>query len=131
VSEALKKQLTLDYHEEQESDSARKNLSTAAKRHRIDQDKTQIESEISQPLVDESNLNLVKKILLNLVTALGPNCRISSSSGSTQTRTVPTGLTTRKTWTVGNRAVLQPKTRHFKFSILAPIEYLSSNRITT
>ena len=63
--------------------------------------------------------------------ATGPNRRVGSGSGSTRTRTVATGLTTRITWTFGNGAVLPPKTRHFKFTILAPIKYLSSDHITT
>ena len=66
-----------------------------------------------------------------IVLATGPNCLVGSGSCSTRTRTVATGLTTRKTWTVGNGAVLPPKTRHFKFTILAPIKYLSSDHITT
>jgi hypothetical protein len=44
---------------------------------------------------------------------------------------VATGLTTRKTWTIGNGAVLPTKTWHCKFTILAPIKYLSSDHITT
>jgi len=40
VSEALKKQLTLDNQEEQGSDHAWNNLSAAAKHRRIDEDKT-------------------------------------------------------------------------------------------
>ena len=63
--------------------------------------------------------------------ATGPNCRVGSGSGSTRTRTVAMGLTTWKTRTVGNGAVLPPKTRHFTFTILPPIKYLSSDRITT
>jgi len=67
----------------------------------------------------------------SLVLATGPTCQVGSGSSSTRTRTAPTGLTTRKTQTVGNVAVLPPKTRHFKFTVLAPIKYLSSDRITT
>ena len=63
--------------------------------------------------------------------ATGPHSRVGSGSGSTRNRTVATSLTTRKTRTVGNGPVLPPKTRHFKFTILAPIKYLSSDRITT
>jgi len=37
------------------------------------------------------------------------------------------GFTTWKTQTIGNGLVLPPKTRHFKFTILAPIKYLSSD----
>ena len=66
-----------------------------------------------------------------LVLATGPKCRVGSRSGSTRTRTVATGLTTPKTQTIGNGAVLPPKTRHLKLTILAPIKYLSSDRITT
>jgi hypothetical protein len=65
VSEALKTQLTLDKSEEQESDPTWNNLSVAAKCRRIDEDKMQIESEIAQHLVDESDFNFVKMHLLN------------------------------------------------------------------
>jgi len=65
VSEALKKQLTLDKQEEWESDPAWNKLSPAAKRHCVDEDKMQIESEIAQHLVDESDFNFVKMHLLN------------------------------------------------------------------
>jgi len=41
------------------------------------------------------------------------------------------GLTTWKTWTVGNGLVLPPTTQHFNFTILAPIKYLSSDCIMT
>ena len=68
---------------------------------------------------------------LVVVLAKRANCRVSSGSSSTGTQTVSTGLTTRTTRTVGNGAVLPPKTCHFKFTILAPIKYLSSERITT
>jgi len=68
---------------------------------------------------------------MNLVLATGPNCRFSSGSSSTRNRTVTTGLTTRITRTIGNGLVSPPKTRHFKFTILALIKYLSSDRITT
>jgi len=51
--EALKKQLTLDNQEEQESDPTWNNLSVAAKLLRIDEDEMQIESEIAQNLVNE------------------------------------------------------------------------------
>jgi hypothetical protein len=66
-----------------------------------------------------------------IVLATGPNCRVSSGFGSTRTRTVAMDLTTRKTWTIGNGAVLPPKTRHSKFTILAPIKNLSSDCIRT
>ena len=65
VSEALKKQLTLARHEERESDPAWNNLSAAARHRHVDVDKTQIESEIEQHLVDESDFNFVKRHLLN------------------------------------------------------------------
>jgi len=68
---------------------------------------------------------------LEVVLATGPNCRVGSGSGSNWTRTVAMGLTTWKTRNVGNGAVLPPKTWHFKFTILAPIKYLSSDHITT
>jgi hypothetical protein len=65
VTEALKKQLTLDKQEERESDPAWNNLSAAAKRCRIDEDKTMTESDIAQHLVDKSDFNFVKMHLLN------------------------------------------------------------------
>jgi hypothetical protein len=65
VSEALKKHLTLDTQEQQEGDPALNNLSAAAKRRRVDEDKTQIESEIAQHPFDEWNFNFVKMHLLN------------------------------------------------------------------
>jgi len=40
-------------------------------------------------------------------------------------------LTNWKTLTFGNGPVLPPNTRHFTFTILAPIQYLSSDRIMT
>jgi len=65
VSEALKKQLTLDKQEERESDPAWNNLSAAAKHRRVDEDKMQIKSEIAQHLVDESDFSFLKMHLLN------------------------------------------------------------------
>jgi len=65
VSEALKMQLTLDKQEERESDPAWNNDSAAAKRRRVDEDKTQIELDIAPHLVDESDFNFVKMHLLN------------------------------------------------------------------
>jgi len=65
VLEALKKQLTLDEQEDRESDPASNNLSAATKRHRVDEGKTHIESEIAQHLVNESDFNFVKMHLLN------------------------------------------------------------------
>jgi len=47
VLEALKKLLTLDKQEERESDPTWNNLSVAAKRRRVDEEKTKIESEIA------------------------------------------------------------------------------------
>jgi hypothetical protein len=64
-----------------------------------------------------------------LATAL--NCQVGSRSGSTRNWTVAMVLSARNTRTVGNGVVLPPKTRHLKFTILAPIQYLSSDRITT
>ena len=68
---------------------------------------------------------------LCVVLATGPNSRVGSGFGSTQNRTFATGLTTRKSRTVGNMAVLPPKTRHFKSTIFTPIKYLSSDHIMT
>jgi len=65
------------------------------------------------------------------VLATGPNSWVGSGSGSTRNQTVATGLTTRKTRTIRNGPVLPPKSRHFKFTSLAPIKYLSSDRIMT
>jgi len=61
----LKKQLALHKQEEWESDPAWNNHSAAAKRTRVYEDTMQIESEIAQHLVDESDFNLVKLHLLN------------------------------------------------------------------
>ena len=69
--------------------------------------------------------------LSRVVLATGPNSRVGSGYGSTRNRTVATGLTTRKTRTIGHGPVLPPKTRHFKFTILPPIKYLRSDRIMT
>ena len=69
--------------------------------------------------------------LLGLVLATGPNSLVGSGSGSTRTRTVATGLTTRKTRHIGNGPVLLLKTRHFNTTTLPPIKYLSSDRIMT
>ena len=51
---------------------------------------------------------------IELVIAKGPNSQVGSGFGSTHNRTVPTRLTTRKTGTVGNGAVLPPKTLAFQ-----------------
>jgi len=69
--------------------------------------------------------------MYRLVLATRPISRDGSRYGSTWIRTVAMGLTTRKTPTIGNGPVLPPKTWHFKFTILAPIKYLSSDRIMT
>jgi hypothetical protein len=66
-----------------------------------------------------------------IVLATGRNSRVGSRYGSTRNRTMATGLNTPKTRTVAIGPVLPPKTRHFKFTILAPIKYLSSDRIVT
>jgi len=60
----LNKQLTLDKQEERQSDSSWNNLLAAAKHRHVDEDTTQIESEIAQHLVDESDFNLVIMHLL-------------------------------------------------------------------
>jgi hypothetical protein len=65
ILEALTKQLTLDKHEEGESDPTWKNLSTAAKCLRIDEDKMQIEIESTQHRVDDSHFHFGKMHLLN------------------------------------------------------------------
>jgi hypothetical protein len=55
----------LDKQQEQDSDTAWINLSAAAKHHRGDEDKTQIESEIVQHVVDESHFNCKPVLLLH------------------------------------------------------------------
>jgi hypothetical protein len=65
ISEALKELHTVDKPEKPETDPARNNLPAAVKRHRFDEDKTQIESEIAKHLVDKSDFNCVKMHLLN------------------------------------------------------------------
>jgi len=60
----LKKQRTLDKQQNCESNPAWNNHSVAAKRCRVDDDKTEIRSEIPQHLVDESDFNFVKIHLL-------------------------------------------------------------------
>jgi hypothetical protein len=69
--------------------------------------------------------------ILVVALATGTNSQVGSGIGSTRNWTVATGLTTRKTRTVGNGAVWPPKTRHFKSTIFSPIKYLSSDRIMT
>jgi len=66
-----------------------------------------------------------------LVLATAPNSQVIPGSGSTPNHTVAMGLTTRKTRTVWNEPVFPPKPGHSKFTILAPFEYLNSDRITT
>ena len=63
--ESLKKQLTLDKQDKQESQPAWNYLAVAAKRNQFDEDKMQIESEIEQHHVEESNFNFGKMRLLN------------------------------------------------------------------
>jgi len=65
VSEALKKQLTLDKQEEWESDPTWNNLSAAAKCCRVDENRTQIDSEIPQHLIDQSDFSFEKMHLPN------------------------------------------------------------------
>jgi len=65
VSEDLKKQRSLDKQEEWEWDPAWKRHSAAAEGSHIDEDTTQMESEIAQHLVDESDFNFVNMHLLN------------------------------------------------------------------
>jgi hypothetical protein len=65
TSEGMKTQLSLDTQEDREIDPTWNNLSAAAKRPRIDEDTTQIESEIAQHRVDKSDFNIVKMHLLN------------------------------------------------------------------
>ena len=65
VLEALKKQLTFNEQEEWVCYPAWNSLSAAAKRCNIAGDEMQIESEIAQHPVDESDFNFVKMDLLN------------------------------------------------------------------
>jgi len=65
ISEDLKKQLTLDKQEKRESDPTWNNLSAAAKCRHVDEDNTQIESEIAQNHLEESDFNFVEMHLLN------------------------------------------------------------------
>jgi len=60
VLEPSKRQLTLDKQWEHGSDPDSNNHSAAAKRGPADDDEMQIESQIAQHLVDESDFNLVK-----------------------------------------------------------------------
>ena len=63
--------------------------------------------------------------------ATGPVSQVGSGYASSQNSTEATGLTTRKTWTIGKGPVLPPKTGHFKFTILPTIKHFSSDRIMT
>jgi len=62
---------------------------------------------------------------------MGPNSQFGSSCGSTQHRTIATGLTIPKTHTIAIGPVLPPKIWHFNLTTLAPIKYLSSDDIVT
>jgi len=62
-----------------------------------------------------------------LVLVTGPDCRVGLGSSSTRNWTMAMGLTTQTTQTVGNGTVLPPKTHHFKFTIVAPTKYFSSD----
>jgi hypothetical protein len=53
----------------------------------------------------------------DIALATDPDCWVVSRSGSTPNWTVATGHTTRTTQTVGNRPVLPPTNRHFKFTM--------------
>jgi len=72
-----------------------------------------------------------EKTGVQLVLATGPISRVGSGSGSTRNRTVATGFTTRKTWTVAFGPVSTGKPGPGKPGIFPPIKYLSSDRITT
>jgi hypothetical protein len=62
-----------------------------------------------------------------IVVALGPNSRVGSWSGFIRNWTVAIGLITPKTRTIGDGPVLSIKTQHCKFTIVAPLKYLSSD----
>jgi hypothetical protein len=62
---------------------------------------------------------------------MGPNSLVSSGYGSIQNWTMAMGLTIQKTQTVDNGWILPTKTWQFKFLILAPSKYLSSDCIMT
>jgi len=72
-----------------------------------------------------------KEIAILVVLPTGLNSRVGSGYGSARNLTVVTGLTTRKTRTIGHGPVFPPKTQHFKITILPPFKYLSSDRIMT
>jgi len=82
VLEALKKKLTVDKQDERESYPAWNNLSAVAKRRCVDEDKTQIESQIAQHLVDQLDFNFGKMHLLNHfsdhIRQLGNHLNVSS-----------------------------------------------------
>ena len=82
-------------------------------------------------VVEMSSLTVKRPKYKSQMLANGPYSQVSSGSGSTQNQTITTGLTTRKTRTIRKGPVLPPKTRHFKFTIFAPIKYLSSDSIAT
>jgi len=65
VSESLRELLTLDNAEERECDPAGNNHSVAAKGRGVNADKMQIESEIAQHVVDESDFHFEKMHLRN------------------------------------------------------------------
>jgi len=65
VSESLTMQLTFDKQKEQKSDPAWDNHSVAATRCCVHEDKMQMQSDIAQHVVDESDFNFVKMHLLN------------------------------------------------------------------
>jgi len=65
------------------------------------------------------------------VLATVPNSRVGSGSGSDPEPNRCNGSYHTKTRTVAIGPVLPPKTRHFNITSLAPIKYLSSDRITT
>jgi len=60
LSEAMKKQLTLQIQEHRESDPTLNSVPAAAKRHHVDEDEMQINSQIAQYLVDELDFDFVK-----------------------------------------------------------------------
>jgi len=60
-----------------------------------------------------------------------PNSRVGSGSGSNPEPNCCNWSYHLKTWTVAIGLVLPPKTWHFNITSLAPIKYLSSDRIMT
>jgi hypothetical protein len=65
VFEALNTQPPLDKQKVQESDCSLKNFCMAKKYHHVDENKTQIKSDIAHHLVDESDFELLNMHLLN------------------------------------------------------------------